>query len=485
MDKTVASRTVELEIVELTKKGNGIGYLEMPEGKRRTVEVPFAIPGDFVRAYLIRKRSGVFLGHLEEVLRPSKDRIEPRCVHFGVCGGCRWQQVSYEQQLQYKENSVRKTFAPLLSPSFQINPIVACDPPWHYRNKMEFSFSQDAAKKKFLGLVMDSGKGKVLNVTECHLVNPWFIEALKTVRAWWHESDLDAFHLNTNQGSLRNLTVREGKRSGDRLVMLTVSGNPDFALNKHHLQTFVAFLRDAIEPVEPSSHLSIFLRIQQTARGVSTNFYEMLLYGPDYIRETLSIQIDPNEPPFSLQFHVSPAAFFQPNTQQAEKLYSLALQMAKIPKDGVVYDLYCGTGTLGICAAKQAKQVMGIEISPESALDARTNAARNGLDNVTIISGAVRHVLPQIASEEKLPHPDMIMVDPPRPGLDPEAMKRVIDLKAPKILYISCNPITQAENVAEFINSGYRIEAIQPVDQFPQTPHIENIVILELLHGNP
>ncbi len=215
------------------------------------------------------------------------------------------------------------------------------------------------------------------------------------------------------------------------MVVLTVSGNPEFALHKEHLESFVAFVRDAVEPVNPNSNLGIFLRIQQIATGMTTNLYEMHLYGPDHIRETLNIQVHPDEPPTVLSFHISPSAFFQPNSQQAEVLYSTALRMADISPDAVVYDLYCGTGALGLCIAKHAKQVIGIEMSPESALDARTNAKRNGCNNVTILSGAVRHTLQQLP-EQNIPPPDIVMVDPPRPGLDPEALKNLLKLRPPK-----------------------------------------------------
>jgi 23S rRNA (uracil1939-C5)-methyltransferase len=261
--------------------------------------------------------------------------------------------------------------------------------------------------------------------------------------------------------------------------MLTVSGCPEYALNQHHLDSFVAFLRDAIEPVDPSHTLSIFLRIQQAVKGSETNFYEMLLYGPDHIRETLHIQTDTHTAPQSLNFDVSPSAFFQPNTRQAEKLYSVALQMLEIPSDSVVFDLYCGTGTLGICAARKAKEVFGIEISAESSLDARTNAKKNQLDNVKIVTGPVRDVIARMRKEGTLLSPDVVMVDPPRSGLDPDTIQHLVDLNPSKILYISCNPTTQAENVAVLATLGYIVTAIQPVDQFPHTVHIENIVILQ------
>ena len=204
----------------------------------------------------------------------------------------------------------------------------------------------------------------------------------------------------------------------------------------------------------------------------------MLLYGPDHIREILHIQTHPDQKPEPLTFLVSPSAFFQPNTKQAERLYSTALQLLDIPEQSVVYDLYCGTGTLGICAARKAKQVLGIEISPESSLDARTNAKNNGLDHVKIVTGAVRDAIASIVKEQDFALPDVVMVDPPRVGLDDDTIKHLVDLQPPKILYISCNPATQALNVGSLREMGYRIEAIQPVDQFPHTVHTENIVVL-------
>jgi 23S rRNA (uracil1939-C5)-methyltransferase len=471
------NRIVEIEIVSLSKKGNGLGFFAQPNGTTMQAEIPFTLPGDKVRALLMRKRGDLFSGKLEEVITPSSQRIPPKCVHFGVCGGCRLQHTSYENQLQHKENHVRKCFSNLDKHESDIRPIFPCSNPWNYRNKMEYSFSSDLAGKKYLGLSMDSSNGKVFNMVECHLTHPWFIEALKSVKQWWDESGLDAYHGTRDAGSLRNLTLREGRRTGDRMAVLTVSGNPSFALRKHHLDSFVAFVRDAVEPINPDSKLSIFLRIQQIGKGMPTNIYEMLLYGPDHIREILHLKVEADKEPFSLTFHVSPSAFFQTNTAQAEQLYSLALSMAKIPDNATVYDLYCGTGVLGICISKQAKKVVGIELSPESALDARTNAKLNGCNNVTIISGAVRNVLSQMP-EKNIPHPDVIIVNPPRPGLDPEAMKHLIEFNAPKILYISCNSITQAVDVAGLLPHGYYIESIQPIDQFPQTYHVENIVVL-------
>lgn len=466
----------EVLIDRFNKKGNGLGTTA--DEARRAVEVPFAIPGDKVQAMLRRKKGGIVQGQLEQVLSPSPLRIAPRCLHFASCGGCRWQQLAYGDQLKLKQEYIESLFLPLLPDHVEAGPIVPCDPCWQYRNKMEFTFSSDAAGNKYLGLIMDSSRGKVLNLTECHLVNPWFVDAIKAARGWWDESGLSAYYPPGDKGSLRTLTVREGWSSGDRMVMLTVSGNPTYALNRHQLDSFIAYMRDAVEPVDPERRLSLFLRIQQAVKGEETSFYEMQLYGPDHLRERLSIQDEAAASPVELAFDVSPSAFFQPNTGQAQKLYSLALQMLNIPSGSVVYDLYCGTGTLGICAARRAKQVIGVEISPESSLDARTNATKNGLSNIQIFTGAVSEVIGAIQKEKSLPSPDVVMVDPPRVGLDPVSIEHLAAFASSKILYISCNPATQVGNVKELIEKGYEIESLRPVDQFPHTVHIENIVVL-------
>ncbi len=479
MPGSKAPRKVELVIEHLSKDGYGLGSCELNAQVIQQVEVPFTMPGDKVVAQLLKKRGGVYQSKLDQIITPSPERQTAKCIHFGMCGGCRWQHIPYEKQLHYKEAHLRKVFAKLLTSNVKLYPIVPCDPPWEYRNKMEFTFSNDVKGNHYLGLMMSQSRGKVLNLEVCHLVNPWMIDALKAVRQWWSETELKAYHPYSNTGSLRTLIVREGITTGDRMVMLTVSGNPDFALHQHHIESFTAFIREAVEPVDANQNLSVFLRIQQIAKGTPTNFFEMQLYGPDTIREILHITDRVGGDARPIIFKISPSAFFQPNTRQAEKMYSRAFQMAEIPNGSVVYDLYCGTGALGLCASRRAKQVVGIELSPEAALDARTNAGISGLDNVTILTGSVGHVLNQIKTHDHFPPPDAVLVDPPRMGLDPDALAQILHLKATLIVYISCNPLTQAANIEELCNNGYRLKAMQPVDQFPQTIHIENIAILE------
>ncbi len=464
-------------ITAWTKKGNGSG-LDQKTGSK-TVEVPFTAPGDLVQAELSRKRSGVYQAHLKEVITPSPLRQPAKCRHFGVCGGCRWQHISYAEQLKIKEETVKALFLPLLDLETQFYPIEPCVSPWQYRNKMEFSFSSDAKGERYLGLIMDSSGGKVLNLSECHLVNPWYIDVLTAVRDWWEDEELAAYHLSKNTGALRTLTVREGIRTGDRMVMLTVSGNPDFALKQAELDSFVRTIQKAMGTF--AGNLSILLRIQQIAKGRETQFFEILLLGKDQIEEKLLVQNDPTVPPKLFSFDVGPTSFFQPNTLQAERLYGLAIQHLNITqKDAVVYDLYCGTGTLGICVAGLAARVIGIEIVPEAAIDARANAAKNGFPDIEILTGAVDEVMRSEAFK-LVPPPDIVMVDPPRVGLDPTTIAALGALKPQKILYISCNPVTQVQNITALKPFGYRLEVVHPVDQFPQTVHIENIAILSLM----
>lgn len=476
---TKKARIVQLKITEFSKEGLGRGVWRPEGGIDHLVDVPFAVPGDEARVSLIKRRGGVYTSRLQEWVHQAENRIAPRCLHFGQCGGCRWQQIPYEEQLRQKENGIRRVLEPYIKENVALYPIIPCLPPWQYRNKMELTFSSDKAGSRYLGLILYGTRGHVFQMQECHLANPWIAEAVRAASQWWADSGLDAYHSGSDRGSLRTLTLREGMRTGDRMVMLTVSGNPDFAISQNQLKDFVSFMKNAIEPSQPESKLSIFLRIQQIAKGQKTQFFEMLLEGPDHIREIIHIKSAGNKD-HALQFQISPTAFFQPNTRQAELLYSRAIELTQVSEEALVYDLYCGTGTLGICLATQVKEVIGIELSPESSLDARENVKVNHLSNVTIRTGDVGLLL-QVLAEESKRRPEAVVVDPPRAGLDPKALHHILEIKAPKLTYVSCNPMTQAANLGELIKGGYRLKAIQPVDQFPQTVHVENIAILEMV----
>lgn len=469
------NKTIEedLEIKSFTKKGHGLARYVNMHGHASDVEIPRSIPGEVVRAAFHRKRRKRFQGDIIEVIQASPSRVSPRCKHFTDCGGCRWQHFSYEEELRRKEEMIRKEFSPLLKESKASQlPIVPSSPPWRYRNKMEFSFSESSSGERFLGLMQEGKRGRVVDIEECRLANEWFTNVLFAVRRWWKDSSLQAYRHEKDSGSLRTLTVREGKRSGERMLVLTVSGNPQYSLSHELLNRFVATVREVLEKGDSPPALSVFLRIHQIKKGSPSKFYEWKLYGPEYIRERLSLGER------TLEFSISPSSFFQPNTLQAEKIYSLAIEMAGISENDVVFDLYCATGTLGMLASLRAKKTIGIELSPESSLDARENIKRNHISNMEAITGDVGKTLSRLQTENSFEKADVVFVDPPRAGLDEEAISHIIRLSPSKIVYISCNPSSQAKNVQEFVKSGYGLSAIRPVDQFPHTVHVENIAVL-------
>jgi 23S rRNA (uracil1939-C5)-methyltransferase len=456
---------VELTIDQFSKKGKGVASY-----RDAKVEVVGGIPGDRVRVELTRKRKGWHKGFLREVIEKSSLRVVPLCAHVPHCGGCSWQEIAYSKQLEEKQARVRTFFSAWLQNREEIlRPILPCDEPWRYRNKMEFSFSQNRAGEHFLGLMLAGGKNRVLNLTECHLTSPWFSVVLNAVRNWWVPSGILAYRVN-DEGALRTLILREGQRTGDKLVMLTVSGRPEFALTRQQIESFT----DTIKKISPQA--SVFLRIQQIAKGVPTQFYELHLSGPDHIKEKL--EINTGRDLRTLTFKISPTSFFQPNTRQAERLYSTALEMVELPPRAQVFDLYAGTSTLGMALSLQAERVVGIEINPHAVFDAEASVLLNGISNLTLHCGDVGKVLTRLREEPGFERPDLAIVDPPRAGLDPLALSHLLALLPNQILYISCNPESQAENIKLLIQGGYQLRALQPVDQFPHTPHIENIAVL-------
>lgn len=449
-----------------SKTGYGVGDVERQDGSLDCAVVPFTMPGDQVDVEVGRRRGGVYQGRLQSVVSGSPERETPRCEHFGQCGGCRWQHVPYDKQLVLKNGSVVSQFSTLLTSVTQLFPIIGCEPPWNYRNKMEFSFSSDAKGERYLGLMLNSGRQRVLNLQACHLVNSWFTQAMAITREWWASSGLLAYHPYRDGGSLRTLTLREGIRTGDRMAILTISGNPAFALSDAQVASWV-------QAMQSLGELSLFLRIHKIAKGSPTVFIEHHLAGNNHIREALHLTSSAKP----LVCKISPSAFFQPSTIQAEKLYTRAMDLAQLEPQMLVYDLYCGTGTLGMAAAPHVRRVVGIELSEDAVWDARDNAAFNDLRNIEFVAGDVAKVLGARVMEGT---PDLVIVDPPRAGLGEAAIQQLLRLKAGRILYVSCNPKTQAADCAVLCAQGYRLMALQSVDQFAHTIHVENIALLKI-----
>lgn len=453
---------VELVIDRLSSKGRGIASFNDAK-----VEVLSGLPADKLRVELGRKRRGVRPGWVREILSPSPLRVTPRCAHVPDCGGCVLQQMDYAAQLKFKEEKAKQLFQPLLDAQKpHLHPILAAASPWEYRNKMEFSFSQNREGERFLGLMLAGQKQRVFNLRECHLTSAWFAQVVGRVRGWWEESGLEAYHCPSDRGSLRTLTLREGKRTGEKMAFLTVSGNSAYALTRKDLEGFMKAVKGKDKGV-----LSLFLRIQQAIKGQPTQFYEMHLDGPDHIRETLYLGSE-RVPHL---FKISPTSFFQPNTEQAERLYNRVLELLGSKPQDCVFDLYCGTAALGLAVSKNAKEVIGIELNPHALFDAESNKEMNGIQNVTLLCGDVGEKLAELKGEKK---PSLVILDPPRSGLAPQVFEHLKLLSPQKILYVSCNPETQARDLNLLIPEGYRLEHLQFVDQFPHTLHLESIALL-------
>ena len=434
----------EKEILEFTKKGFC---------NARDVEgvVMAAIPGEVGEVKKISGKGRRSLFVLEQILEKSKDRVEPRCAHFTSCGGCSLQHVSYPRQLQEKEEKVRSLF-----PGEEVRPIIGMGDPWKYRGKMEYTFSQNREGDKFLGLIKPKSRGFVENLTECHLVDDWFVECLVRVRKFWEESSLEAYHLHKDTGALQTLTLRKGIFTQSKMAILTVSGNADFALTKDQIAAFVAAIDD--------ENCAIFLQIKCISKGTPTRFYEMHLSGPAFFEEKL----------LGKRFMLSPKAFFQPNPEMAEKFFEHIKGALHLTGKEKLLDLFAGVGTISMLLADQVEHVVAVEIGKEAVCDARENIEALGIENIEIYADDVSNF---IRERGEYFVPDVVTIDPPRSGMGKVAIDFLEEMGPQKIAYLSCNPVSQQEDIEKLVS--YKIVSIQPFDQFPHTPHLENLVILE------
>ncbi|MGM0574122.1 MAG: 23S rRNA (uracil(1939)-C(5))-methyltransferase RlmD [Myxococcota bacterium] len=483
---------IEVRITALDRRGDGTAPFPCLLGPQReprtyTAVVPRAVPGDRVRAVVTKGRGKRMVARLLEVLEPSPERVEPRCPHFGVpgedgrgCGGCTLQALGYEAQLAAKVGLVRRLLEQGGHDPGVLRPAVGMDDPWHYRNKMEYSFGWDGQGRYALGLHPSGYRHDVLRLETCSLESPESAALLVAMREWAESHGIPPFKPARGEGFLRTLTIREGKHTGERMVELTTTHDPtapmdgaDVAAGDIARSWLEALLRFSEE--RGVAVTSAWWTRQRAVRGEPTTFLEQHLHGSRVLREELHL---PGLRP--LHFEIHPRAFFQPSTRQAEILYDHVVRAAGLDRapQAQVLDLYCGTGTIGLCLAPFARHVTGVELQPDSVVNARDNATLNRIDNVTFHVGDVGEVL----EEQGLARPgaaDLVVVDPPRAGLRQDAREHLATLAAPRMVYVSCNPAALTEDLAALREAGWSVESIQPIDQFPQTAHIENVAVLE------
>ncbi len=441
---------LELQIDSLAFGGNGVARLD-----GFVVFVRGGLPGDRVRARATKVKKGYAEAIRTELLVPGPDRVEPVCAHFPACGGCRFQDLSYDAQLETKAAQVRDALVRLggiAEPPLE--PIVPAASQYGYRNKLEYSFTT-TGDGPALGFHRAGRWDEVLPVERCHLTTDLGNAIREAVREWAREEGLVAYSQATGEGYLRHLVVREGRNTGQALVQLVTAKGEKFETGY-----FVEVLRRFPEV------RSIHWAINDSPSEVS-NLPTRLLWGEAAIEEEI----------LGLRFRVRPNAFLQTNTEMAARLYELAIEFAALTGTETVYDLYCGTGTIGLALARSALTVWGVEISEESVACALENAELNGIGNAAFFAGNVGMSLAELG--EKAGPPDVVVVDPPRAGLAGKGLRRVGELEAPRLVYISCNPTTLASDVKYLAaEHGYRLERARPVDMFPHTPHIETVALL-------
>ena len=441
---------VELRVESLAHGGNGIARTD----GGWVVFVRGGIPGDLVRGTITKRKKDYGEAVIDEVLEPSPERIPPVADHPGAP----WQVLPYERQLEIKAGQVEDALRRLGGHAdVEIEPIVPAVDRWRYRNKLEYSFGETAEGVLQLGFHAAGSWQDIVHVEDCLLATEVGNEARRLVHQWCLDEGLSAYDRKLQQGLLRNLVVREGFRTEELQVRIVTSvGEFDVHGLANHLTE------------QLSRPLTGFLWTQMSQVGETTYGGETeLVVGEKYLHEEIR----------GLRLRISPEGFFQTNTVMAERLYELAGEYAELEGWERVFDLYCGSGSLGLTLASQAGEIIGVEIVEESIQDAATNAALNDVRNAKFLASDARTGLPDAI--ELAGRPDVLIVDPPRAGLGPRVCKRIVEAQPKRIVYVSCNPTTLAPDAARIVEGGYVLRKVRPVDLFPQTPHVECVAVLD------
>ena len=517
-----------IRIEDIGSGGEGIGFLKIPEvtqdcdtdrgadtgrndtgrkieaeiEKKKSLKKGFAIfvkdavPGDTIEVTVTKVTTRYAYGHLDRILEPSPSRVEPRCPIAKTCGGCQIQALDYAKQLAFKQKKVHEnlirigSFAPEEIDAV-LHPIVGMEEPWHYRNKEQVPVQQ--GKYGPVTGFYASHSHTVIPMTDCLIGNPKNKQILETVLSWMQAYNVPAYDEETGKGLIRHILIRDGIYSGQ--VMVCVIAN-DYRL------PFEKELVEALRCLEGVS--SIVLNTNTERTNVITGRALRTLWGANDIVDTLHIheviQKQVNGDTYtskdsniqngtvfkkteeSVTFGISPLSFYQVNPRQTEKLYSLALTCAGLTGNETVWDLYCGVGTISLFMARHAKQVYGVEIIPEAIENARMNAERNGIENAKFYVGKAEEVLPDyvenLKAQGKDPQIDVICVDPPRKGCDDVCIRTMLEIAPKRIVYVSCDPATLARDLKKLTEGGYRLDYVQPVDQFAHTVHVECVVLM-------
>lgn len=445
-----------LDVEGLAYGGAGIAK---PEGF--VVFVQGAIPGDRVRGRIVKKTKSHAEAVIESIEQPSSFRIEPPCKIFDICGGCTWQHLAYEDQLEWKRRQVEETISRIggVRNLPEVLPMLPSPDIWRYRNKMEFSFGENDQGETILGFHVPGRFDRIFEVGEC-LIHPEPFDALlTTLQDWAQANRLTSYRQHDHAGFLRHAVMRHSRHTGGVvLALITNEGKlPD-------PEGLTARLRESCPELQ-----GFLWGVNAGVADVARVRGERYAWGDLVLREKIN----------GLTFDISPMSFFQTNSAGAEQLYRVTLEMADLKPDHRVLDAYCGAGTIGLHCAREADTVVGVEMSLDAVRDARENARRNKLNNATFICAPMRRGL-RLAESAANGKFSCVIIDPPRGGMDKKSLAALIELRAPTFVYVSCNPGTLARDLATLAEAGYEIDRIQPVDMFPHSYHIETVVKLRL-----
>ena len=454
-----------IEIESIAAEGNALAHVE---GK--VLFVPWCTPGDIVDVRVTKKKSAYMEGVMQRIVTPSPLRLEPFCEHYTVCGGCKWQPLPYDLQLKYKQQQVEdqlKRIGKLVLPP--IEPILGSEKTVEYRNKLEFTFSnkrwilsgEDAeglsdVEKLGLGFHISGFFDKVLDIKKCHLQASPSNEIRLWIKQYAIDNGLSFFDLREQTGLLRNLVIRTAS-TGEVMVIVV------FACESEHITELMEELKNAFPQIN-----SLYYIVNTKRNDSISDQTPILFSGSDAIYEQME----------DLKFKIGPKSFYQTNSLQAYRLYSVVREFADLKGNEIVYDLYTGTGTIGLFLSNNAAKVVGIEYVPEAIEDAKVNASNNGRANAFFFAGDMKDMLTGDFINEN-GKPDVVILDPPRAGIHPSVAEVLLQAQAPRMVYVSCNPATQARDLA-LLQEKYEITRVRPVDMFPHTHHVENVVALKL-----
>lgn len=458
----------QITITDVAAEGKALAKVD-----NLVIFVPYAVPGDVVDLQIKRKKHSYAEAEVIKFHKYSDKRSKPFCQHFGVCGGCKWQCLPYDEQIRYKQKQIHDNLTRIGKvelPEFM--PILGSKHQTHYRNKLEFGFSNKrwltqeeiSSGKKFdvmdaVGFHIPGAFDKILDIEQCYLMDDINNRLRNGIRAFALNNNISFYDIKGGHGVLRNMMIRT---SATQEVMLLIQ----FSIHNNEEQAQAESVLNYVHESFPEVTSLLWvnnLKCNDTIGDLEVHTF----YGTDFIYETME----------DLRFKVGPKSFYQTNTEQAYELYKVARSFAKLTGNELVYDLYTGTGTIANFVAHQAKQVIGIEYVPEAIEDAKVNAKLNRLDNTLFYAGDMKDILNQdfIAAHGR---PDVIITDPPRAGMHTDVIDTILFAAPQRIVYVSCNPATQARDL-QLLDKDYKVMAVQPVDMFPQTHHVENVVLLE------